>query len=555
MLKTSFLRLYFIFGILVITSFSLSLWLSKQLNKEINISKLTIQTLEEHYFSMKVLDSNNRYPTNNQQINKGFSYDASIQKTTVRLESQITALQLSNNTSIPKLLEILKTNTKEILRKNTSEHLEKTPSSSDFNRYTNSHNSLLKAVEKYRINRENKVLALGIISPLVLLLLFMGSYWKLFRPTLLDAQERVAHLKSKNEVSVEKINSLKRSNKNQDVSLSNYKDLQDAFINNSYIVRLDTLGIITLGNSNFSKLTGYPVEAFFGKRIADLASAIHPPSFFKHMWETMRDGELWHGELQLQTKEGQLIWMNLRLTPVLNTTDKTLSYIGTFINISQRFEEEIDSQRSESQAIIHGQENERKRIAFDLHDGLGQHLTGLKLTIEALKLENTTKQQQLLSNIKKGLKDTINETRRISHNLMPASIEEFGLQAAIRQMVSELNEQTETTIVFEEKSNIERMNPRIEIAIYRGVQESLSNAIKYSQASMINVIIDATNAYYHIHINDNGIGFDPSATEESTKSYGLHTMKERAKMFHGTFYIRSQPSEGTYIHMTVPKQG
>ncbi len=555
MSKTSFLRAYFILGILVITSFTLSLWQSKQLNKEINISKLSIQIIEDHYFLIQSTGFNDTHTINNQQLNKGFSFFSYAQKTTALLEIQITELQLSNTAIIPTLLEALKTNTKASLRKNTSALTENTVALPVINQYKIRSDALLKALKEHLVNSEREALALDILTPLLLLLLFSTSYWKLFSPSLKKNQQIAVDLNSKTQFLKQKNRALKQKNKRQGITLNNYRYLQDAFINFTYMVRLDTLGIITLANSNFSKLTGYSKDAFFGKRIADLASAIHPSSFFKNMWETMRDGELWHGELQLQTKEGQLIWMNLSLIPVYNTADKTLSYIGSFINISQRFEEEIDSQRNESQAIIHGQENERKRIAFDLHDGLGQHLTGLKLTIEALKLENTDKQQQLLSTIKKSLRDTINETRRISHNLMPASIEEFGLQAAIKQMVSEINEQTEASIIFEEKSTIERMDSRIEIAIYRGVQESLSNALKYSKASVINVIIDATSAYYHIHINDNGIGFDPSITEESTKSYGLHTMKERAKMFHGTFYIRSQPSEGTYIHMTIPKQG
>jgi len=212
-----------------------------------------------------------------------------------------------------------------------------------------------------------------------------------------------------------------------------------------------------------------------------------------------------------------------------------------------------------SRKIIDTQENERKRVARELHDSVGNNLAAIKLALEE-KLESmkTGNRNDLysLENIIANIKDTILEVRRISNHLMPSVLEDLGLVKAIRWLCREQGQYYQN-VRINHRIEIEedRLPERIKIAIFRVIQESVSNALRHGQADTIELVL--TNADHHIElrVTDNGCGFDPkqiSTNPDSLNGLGLKGMKDRAEVCNGVLEIYSEIGKGTRVELSLP---
>jgi len=221
------------------------------------------------------------------------------------------------------------------------------------------------------------------------------------------------------------------------------------------------------------------------------------------------------------------------------------------------FEEKI---RQLSRRVIVAQENERKRIATDLHDGIAQSLTMLKFSIESsihkLHSENKGVDLAMLESAADQIKATVEEVRRISWNLTPTMLEDWGLQAAIEWLCEEMeshypNLNIECSLCLDGRCLGEREIPHlVSIAIYRIVQEGLNNATKHAGAALIKVAVEELNDGIRLIVSDNGSGFeaDDRASQGSDRpSMGLYSMRERVEATGGLIDIASEPDKGTTI--------
>jgi len=229
---------------------------------------------------------------------------------------------------------------------------------------------------------------------------------------------------------------------------------------------------------------------------------------------------------------------------------------------------EFDSKiRSLSHAVIMAQENERKRIASDLHDGIAQSLTMLKFGIEAsiekLTVENKGLDLHMLENIVDQTKRTVEEVRRISQNLTPTMLDDFGLQVAVEWLCEELESrfpdlQVECSLCANALSfDKAELSPEkkeatnlVSIALYRGIPEGLQNATKHADGSLIRVAIETVDDGILLTIADDGMGFsleDQEVPGGQGPSLGLRGMRERVATSGGSFEIDSQPGRGTTI--------
>ena len=203
-----------------------------------------------------------------------------------------------------------------------------------------------------------------------------------------------------------------------------------------------------------------------------------------------------------------------------------------------------------TQSLLKGQEEERGRLAKDLHDGLGGMLSGVKLQLGSMK-GNLIMSEELTRSFNSALNkldETINEMRRVAHNMMPEALLKLGLPQALRDYCQSLAESQQFTINCEFHSLEERMPPTTEIIVYRVVQELVNNAVKHSGATAIlaQVIRQANNL--SITIEDNGRGF--SNTEEAlNKGSGLLSIKSRVDYLKGQMDIKSSPGKGSSIHI------
>ena len=214
--------------------------------------------------------------------------------------------------------------------------------------------------------------------------------------------------------------------------------------------------------------------------------------------------------------------------------------------------------RMSLQAVVRAQEEERKRISLELHDGLGQILTSIRIRMDtALRGKGIRHKMSQLQEVKGSIDEMIGEVRAMSNKLMPGALSDFGLVTAIKQFVEQSQAVTRTEISFHSFGLDERLREEAEVGIYRIVQEAVNNCLKYSKASEINIQLNVVGSVLRLMIEDDGNGFNPKTTfsqGEATKGHGngLGNMKNRSDMLSGEILIESAIGKGTTITVDFP---
>ncbi|RZL44237.1 MAG: hypothetical protein EOP00_20635 [Pedobacter sp.] len=200
-----------------------------------------------------------------------------------------------------------------------------------------------------------------------------------------------------------------------------------------------------------------------------------------------------------------------------------------------------------TKSVFEGEQNERIRIARDLHDGIGQMLSVVKMNVSTLNPADKTVEGTL------NLVDkTITELRAISHNLIPEALN-FGLFAALEDICQKINEAGKTQVALNvgEEINDIQLTQQNKLSIYRIVQEVLNNMIKHANASYISIDIKKANENMLIAIKDNGDGFDTSKIDDS-KGIGWKNISARVHLMDGDMNIKSEKLIGTQIEISIP---
>jgi signal transduction histidine kinase len=206
------------------------------------------------------------------------------------------------------------------------------------------------------------------------------------------------------------------------------------------------------------------------------------------------------------------------------------------------------------ESLVSAQEDERKRLARELHDRAGQSLTHILVRLKAIERKsNQPEIQESLNSLEEIVSNTIDQIRDLSYRLRPPALDEFGLNAALRslvnQMASEANIQVECGCELEET-----LSPQVEVMIYRIAQEGLTNVVRHARAKHIKVTLSKRLQQIYLGIEDDGIGFDSNQLPIDThkRHLGLISMNERTELIGGTFHLYSAPGEGTKLEVFVP---
>ncbi len=228
--------------------------------------------------------------------------------------------------------------------------------------------------------------------------------------------------------------------------------------------------------------------------------------------------------------------------------------IGGVILIRELFSSlkraEIDRLRTEKRvlnAIINTEENERKRFAKDLHDGLGPILSTVKMSLSALV--DRIKDAQgtvILNNTNHLVNEAISTIKDISNNLSPHVLSNFGLSSAIGAFTAKINQTKTVEIIFKTNMETQRLENDKEVVIYRAVCELINNSILHSGASRIEIELNKHEKFVTLQFYDNGRGFDTSTlSKEDIKGMGLSNIETRVKTVEGVFILESTPGKGT----------
>jgi len=206
--------------------------------------------------------------------------------------------------------------------------------------------------------------------------------------------------------------------------------------------------------------------------------------------------------------------------------------------------------------LLKGQEEERGRLAKDLHDGLGGMLSGVKLSLGAMKgnLILSEDSARLFSRALDQLDNSISEMRRVAHNMMPEALVKLGLQQAVQDYCDGLSETQQLKINSQFHGLDKRLDAAAEVVIYRVVQELLNNVVKHAEATEALVQVMRHENNLNITIEDNGKGFDTSKMEEA-RGAGLRNVQSRVDYLKGQMDIQSAPGKGTSVHIDCVLEG
>lgn len=328
-------------------------------------------------------------------------------------------------------------------------------------------------------------------------------------------------------------------------------------------------GNVTFISDHFRTLSG-DVSLTHAMRIADLFPGMaDADDWMDDVIDTVSEGRSIQKELAFDGVQGQRRWVSLTITPVYNEDEiEELLILGSDItrrreaeqNMKRKnraeIEKKINQQKFRSVLILEGQEEERNRIAMDIHDGIGQMLTSLKYQIESIDLSNSERAAQRIAELDQLIKQVIREVRRVTFNLKPTVLGDYGLQAALKVFIQETAKVVDVELSYHTIGEIDRLPQKIENNVFRIIQEAINNSIKYSGAKKIEIALAQENDNLVITVKDEGKGFDTRIIESRNVNIdsgrGFFNMYERTDYVNGELSIESEPSKGTTVRLVVP---
>ena len=356
------------------------------------------------------------------------------------------------------------------------------------------------------------------------------------------------------------------------------------------IVRKDTVGTLLFVNDEFCRMIGYSASELVteGKTCWDFT---HPDDLEKNQRlfnRMIRDGIPFQMERRLIRKDGSILWCNLSVAPVMDASGNPISAVGVEVDITARkqveaslrqlnleLESRVEERTAElqamnqalqksrrrlqvlSQRLVQVQEEERRSLARELHDQVGQSLIALNLNLTIIQAELSKGYTEQLST---RLADSIQLVirvialvRDVMSNLRPAHLDDYGLEAALQTYISEFQTRYSIPVHFEKSTlPIPRLENSIEITLLRISQEALTNIARHAKASQAVLSLRSDEKQVYLTIEDNGIGIPPLEGAKRSRSHGLKIMQERVEALGGTFNIRSSSSNGTKIEAAIP---
>ncbi len=207
-----------------------------------------------------------------------------------------------------------------------------------------------------------------------------------------------------------------------------------------------------------------------------------------------------------------------------------------------------------SRKLIEAQEQERTRIARDLHDDIGQRLALLAIELEQLETDLPSSSIGILNRmdeLRKQTSEISTDVQTLAHELHSSKLEYLGIAAAMKSFCNEFGEQQKLEIDFTQKDIPRTVPQEISLCLFRVLQEALHNAVKHSGVRHFEVELRGASDAIHLTMRDLGLGFDPEAAMKG-RGLGLTSMEERLKLMDGELLIDSKPNQGTTIHARVP---
>jgi PAS domain S-box-containing protein len=312
-------------------------------------------------------------------------------------------------------------------------------------------------------------------------------------------------------------------------------------------------------------LLGYDSKHLLGKSDLDLFP-VEQASFFMANDREVLDGKagmLDIPEEPIMTAKKGLRLLHTRKVCIRGADGTTKYLLGISEDITERKESEAkllayqEQLRALTSELFLIEEKERRHIAAELHDQIGQNLALCKLKVAALEKEMTRSQvKSELSTVRRLLECSIQDARSLIFDLSPPVLYELGLQAALEWLTERIEEQYHVPVEFENRAGDEILESDRQVILFQVVRELLVNVGKHSRASQAKVILSLEKPFLKIQVNDDGVGFDATQIYDAKGrqgSYGFFSMRERLNYLGGGLEVKSKPGQGSQIVLTVPQ--
>ena len=358
------------------------------------------------------------------------------------------------------------------------------------------------------------------------------------------------------------LDALYNKNKREETEVSLNK-LSMAIEQSSFTVVISNMsGEIEYVNTAGINLTGYSQDELIGKKSSVFKTGYTSREEYEQLWNTITNGKTWNGVFCNKKKNGELYWESAVISPVFNAEGIITNFIAVKEDISERKKNEAEllklnqELQSLSSYLITVREEERKHIAKEIHDELGQTLTLLKLDISWV-LSHLDFDKGILTErlqqIKKLTDETVQTSRRLYNYIYPQMIDDIGLIETIRwHSKSYLKNQHIVLDIWSNFTNdtlIKDTNTCL--VLFRVYQETFTNILRYAAANKVVMEINIEDRYVIMIIKDNGVGFN--VEEVDTKlHHGILGMRERVKALNGTITIESELGKGTTTNVRIP---
>lgn len=313
------------------------------------------------------------------------------------------------------------------------------------------------------------------------------------------------------------------------------------------IITIDERGIVESVNPAACRMFGYAPDEVVGRNVSLIMPSPHRDQHEDYLANYLSTGQariIGIGrELEGQRKDGTVFPMELSVSEV-RLGDRRL-FTGLIRDISERRELE--------QTVANAGEQERTRIARELHDGLGQQIGGLLFLMNGLHRDlqsANVPQAEIVGQLCAELGTALTQARRLAHDLYAVSPTPEGLVEALENLVERVNADRRVECRFAGEKNVRVQNPTAASHLYRIAQEATHNALKHSQAARIDIELRQVNVGLELRVRDNGIGFP---ADQATHGLGLRTMEQRARLVSGRLKIHPHPAGGVEVLCAVPK--
>jgi len=316
-------------------------------------------------------------------------------------------------------------------------------------------------------------------------------------------------------------------------------------------------GALEFLNQRWLDYTGLSLK----EGIEEPTRTVHPDDLSRALekWLVVKaTSEVYEDELRLQRADGEYRWFLVRVAPLLDEQGNIVKWFGASVDIEDRRRAEKNLEEAHrqlkllSRRRVKVQEEERRHLARELHDEIGQALTAAKINLQAALEEPDHAKAKRIHETTAILERLLGQVRQISLNLRPSTLDDLGLVPALRSLLDEQGRLASVAVRFSAKNMPENLDPEIQTTCFRIAQEAITNAVRHARSTQIRVDLSHENGNLRLQIRDNGTGFDAESAQAQTIGLGLVGMKERAALVGGRTRIMASRGKGAIVDVTLP---